>query len=348
MGVDQRVPGEKTLSDTMIVISINPATKHVRMVSIPRDLAVTVPGYGTLSKINEGYYLGGPKYAEYTVGSALGIPINYYAVLRFSAFEHLIDAVGGIDINVDQAISDPTYPAAVGNGYDPFYLTAGMHHMDGVLALKFVRERHAYTQEDELRVQHQQEVLMAIKSKLFSFNTLLHLPTIIAALRETVVTNLPENMLPVVAMRILQDHNLEHVYFNEQNNMVYQCVGNDQGADLCPTSAFWSTIHTRFADPRLAADHASVWVENGTAIDGQAAATATMLTTCHFVVAGYGGADNNHHAHSEIIVNTARPAAPYTTTVLRQMFSARLTSENLPAIHAQIIVLLGGDVAQVQ
>ena len=111
MGVDQRVPGEKTLSDTMIVISINPTTKHVRMVSIPRDLAVTVPGYGTLSKINEGYYLGGPKYAEYTVESALGIPISYYAVLRFSAFEHLIDAVGGITINVDLPISDPTYPA---------------------------------------------------------------------------------------------------------------------------------------------------------------------------------------------------------------------------------------------
>jgi LCP family protein required for cell wall assembly len=320
------------------------------MVSIPRDLAVTVPGYGTLSKINEGYYLGGPAYAEYTVESALGIPINYYAVLRFQAFEHLIDAVGGIDIKVDQAISDPTYPADVGSGYDPFYLSAGMHHMDGALALKFVRERHAYASEggDELRVQHQQEVLMAIKSKLLSFNSVLHMPTILGALRQTVVTNLPENMLSVVALRILQDRNLQHVYFNEQNNMVYQCEGNDLGADLCPTPAFWSSIHTLFADPQLAAEHASLWVENGTSIDGEAAAVAGMLATCHFSVAGYGDADNDQHAHSEIIVNTAQPAAPYTTTLLRQMFGARLSSARLPAIHAQIVVLLGADVAQIQ
>jgi LCP family protein required for cell wall assembly len=350
MGIDQRVPGEKTLSDTMIVLSIDPATQQVRMVSIPRDLAVTVPGYGTLSKINEGYYLGGPTYAEYTVESALGIPINYYAVLHFQAFEHLIDAVGGIDIKVDQAISDPTYPADVGSGYDPFYLSAGMHHMDGALALKFVRERHAYTSEggDELRVQHQQEVLMAIKGKLLSFNSVLHMPTILEALRQTVVTNLPENMLSVVALRILQDRNLQHVYFNEQNNMVYQCEGNDLGADLCPTPAFWSSIHALFTDPRLAAEHASLWVENGTSIDGEAAAVAGTLATCHFTVAGYGDADNSQHAHSEIIVNTAQPAAPYTTTLLRQMFGAHLSSARLPAIHAQIVVLLGADVAQIQ
>lgn len=350
MGVDQRVPGEKTLSDTMIVISIKPTGQHVQMISIPRDLAVTVPGYGTLSKINEGYFLGGPTYAEYTVESALGIPINYYAVLHFQAFEHLIDAVGGIDIKVDQTITDPTFPAAVGNGYDPFYLSAGTHHMNGALALKFVRERHAYANEggDELRVQHQQEVLMAIKAKLLSVTSVLHLPTIVAALRQAIDTNLPENMLPVVALRILQDRNLQHVYFNEQNNMVYQCVGNDQGADLCPTPAFWSTIHPLFTDPQLAAEHASIWVENGTAIDGEAAAVAGMLTTCHFTVTGYGDANNDQHAHTEIIVNTAQPTAPYTTTLLRQMFDAGLSNAALPAIHAQIVVLLGADVAQIQ
>jgi hypothetical protein len=65
-------------------------------------------------------------------------------------------------------------------------------------------------------------------------------------------------------------------------------------------------------------------------------------------VAGYSQATSDTNGHTTIIVNTAAPAAPYTTRLLRQMFGARLLSEHLPALHAQVVVLLGDDVAQIQ
>lgn len=348
MGVDQRVPGERTHSDTMIVITVDPVHRHVRLVSIPRDLAVDVPGYSALGKINEGYYLGGPRYSSYVVEHALGIPINYYMVLKFSSFVRLIDALGGANVTVDQAINDPTYPALVGNGYDPFVLSAGPHHMDGATALRYVRERHAFTNQDETRVQHQQQVIAAIKSQLFSLHTLFHLPSIVEALRATVNTDLPDNLLPVMGLQILRERNIEHIYFNDTNHMVYQCVGYDQGADLCPYPAFWTAIKTLFADPKLAAEAATVWVQNGSSIFAKEKQVAATLTTCHFTVVGSGPADSNNHAHTAVIINSARTPAPYTTRLLRQMFGARLLTRNMPAIPAQIVLLLGNDAPHYQ
>src|SRR5262249_39567083 len=108
MGVDQRTPDESTRSDVMMVISIDPGSNQVRMVSVPRDLAVDVPGYGQVSKINAGFQMGSPsisggaQYAAFTVEHSLGIPINYWAVLNFNTFTRLINALGGVNINVDQ------------------------------------------------------------------------------------------------------------------------------------------------------------------------------------------------------------------------------------------------------
>ena len=121
LGEDQRYPGERTHSDTIIVMTVDPSKGKVRLVSIPRDLAASVPDYGEMSKINEGNYLGGPPYEAYTIEHALGIPISYYIVLRFQTFKTVIDALGGVNINVDQKIDDPTYPALQGNGYAPLH-----------------------------------------------------------------------------------------------------------------------------------------------------------------------------------------------------------------------------------
>jgi len=348
LGVDQRVPGEQTHSDTIIVLTLDPAHNTVRMVSIPRDLAVSVPGYGEMSKINEGNYLGGPSYEAYTIEHALGIPISYYIMLRFSSFQHLIDVLGGVTINVDQNINDPTYPALVGNGYDPLVLHAGTQHMDGATALKYMRERHAYTTQDEARVQHQQQLVTAMKSQLISVHTLFHLPSILSALRDAFDTNMPENLLPVVAMEMVKNRDMQHIFFNDQNGMTVECIGGDLGADLCPTPSFWPHIHSLFSDPKLAAEHASVWVENGTALNGEAEAVATTLRTCQINVVGTGPADTANHAHTAVIVNSAQPSAPYTARLLRQMFGARLITENLPTVSAQVVLLLGNDVPQVQ
>jgi hypothetical protein len=199
-----------------------------------------------------------------------------------------------------------------------------------------------------MRVQNQQQVIAAIKSQMLSLHTLFHLPSIMEALRATINTNLPNNMLPVVALQMMHDRSIEHVYFNENNHMVYQCQGYDLGADLCPNPIFWTTIKSLFADPKLAAEGATVWVQNGSSIFAKEKQVAATLTTCHFAVVGSGPADSKTHAHTAVIVNSAKPPAPYTTSILRQMFGARLLTRSMPGIPAQIILLLGNDAPQYQ
>jgi polyisoprenyl-teichoic acid--peptidoglycan teichoic acid transferase len=348
LGEDQRFPGQKTHSDTIIVMSIDPSSGRVRLVSIPRDLAVSVPGYGEMSKINEGDYLGGPRYEAYTVEHALGIPINYYIVLRFQTFKQVIDAMGGVNINVDQAINDPTYPALQGNGFAPLVLQPGMQHMDGATALAYMRERHAYTGQDEVRVQHQQQLIAAMKSQALSFDTIFRLPSIYAAMRQAFQTNLPSNMLPVVFLDMIKNGTMEHIFFSDTNGMVTNCLGYDNGADLCPTAAFYPSIDNLFQNPLVANENATVFVQNGSYLTGEAAAVAKTLTTAHFNVVGSGNADTSDHAHSAVIVNSAQPAAPYTTRLLQQMFQSVVLTRSMPDIQARIVLLIGNDVPQVQ
>jgi LCP family protein required for cell wall assembly len=171
MGMDQR-PGEfgtAYRTDTMILISLDPKTNRVGMLSIPRDLFVDIPGYG-LQRVNTAYGLGelagpggGPQLAMQTVQYNFGIRVNEYVVVNFESFMKVIDLVGGINVYVDQAIYDPEYPD-MNYGYDPFYIEAGWHQMDGATALKYARSRHSTDDID--RGRRQQQVLYAIRDKV--------------------------------------------------------------------------------------------------------------------------------------------------------------------------------------
>lgn len=160
------------LTDSMIVFSIDYKTNKVAMISVPRDLWVPIPGFGS-GKINSAFADGeanknttggGGALASKTVENILGIPIHYYVDLDFEGFKKLIDTVGGIDINVDKAIYDPYYPATDMIHYDPFSISVGMHHMDGALALKYARSRE--TTSDFDRSRRQQQVMTAAKEKV--------------------------------------------------------------------------------------------------------------------------------------------------------------------------------------
>lgn len=173
MGIDRR-PGERGLSyrtDTMLILSLDPRSGEAGMLSIPRDLWVSVPGYGE-RRVNEPMVLGelrqagyGPRLAMETVQYNLGIRVNHYIVVDFNAFVTIVDAIGGIEIDIDYNINDPLYPN-MSYGYDPFYLRAGHHLLDGVTALKFARTRHG--DSDIRRNERQQQVIMAIMNKATS------------------------------------------------------------------------------------------------------------------------------------------------------------------------------------
>ncbi len=170
MGIDRR-PGEAFISrtDSMMIVSIDPVGKRVSILSVPRDLYVVIPGRGR-DRINTAFVYGaagnnpagGAALSMQTVEYNLGVPINHYVLVDFSAVIQGVDSLGGIDVNVPFTINDPTFPDMY-YGYDPLYIPAGLQHMDGTLALKYARTRHVDT--DFGRAQRQQQVILAARDK---------------------------------------------------------------------------------------------------------------------------------------------------------------------------------------
>ncbi len=200
LGLDQR-PGEvqsDSRTDVMIVLSIDPSTHSAGMLSLPRDLFVPIPGQSDLQRVNSAFELGelkepgsGPQLAMQTVQYNLGIRIDHYVVFNFQAVTALIDAVGGVDIDVPQAINDPQFPD-MNYGFDPLYIPAGHIHMDGTKALKYARTRHG--DSDFERTHRQQQVILAVRDKVTKLNMLPQLvqqaPQLWSQLQGSVLTNL--------------------------------------------------------------------------------------------------------------------------------------------------------------
>ena len=171
LGVDKA----NKLSDTIMLASIDTNAKPAKLalISIPRDLYVNIPGYYQ-TRINSAYTLGeqnhypggGAALSEATIKQNIGTSINYYMALNFNGFKQLVDAVGGVDVNVKQTLDDPTYPNSNYSGFDPFHLSAGPHHLDGATALKYVRCRKGTCGNDYGRAARQQEVVLAVKDKV--------------------------------------------------------------------------------------------------------------------------------------------------------------------------------------
>lgn len=170
MGIDRR-PGEAFVSrtDSIMIISLDPKSDSISILSVPRDLYVLIPGHGR-DRINTAFVygsagdnpVGGAALSMQTVEYNLGVPINHYILVDFSAVVNGINTLGGIDVFVPVDINDPTYPD-MNYGFDPLYIPAGMQHLDGALALKYARTRHQ--DNDFGRAQRQQQVLLAARDK---------------------------------------------------------------------------------------------------------------------------------------------------------------------------------------
>ncbi len=203
LGIDQRAGMTgPARTDTMLLFTLDRQAHTAGMLSINRDLWVKIPGGQREGKINTAHFLGelervpggGPALAMETVQATFDIPVQYYIRLNFSAFEQLIDLIGGIDLNVEQTIDDPDYPDA-GFGYDPFHIDAGWHHLDGRTALKYARTR-ATAGSDLDRVKRQQQVILAVRDKLVKEKRLPQLLTQLGSLLSIYSGSIQTNLTP--------------------------------------------------------------------------------------------------------------------------------------------------------
>lgn len=247
VGLDRR-PGETGLAyrtDTMMLVSIDPATKSLGILSIPRDLYVAIPGYSEPQRVNTPMVLGelqrpgyGPELMKQTVQYNLGMRVHDYVAIDFNTFITIVDAIGGIDINVPYAISDTSYPD-MNYGYDPFYIKAGQQHLDGKTALKYARTRHG--DSDFARADRQQAVLYAIRDRVLSLNMMPQLiaqsPTIWNAISSGVSTGLTfDQMIQLVwYLKDVDKANIKTGVIDNTYTMPYMTAGG--AAVLVPDRA---------------------------------------------------------------------------------------------------------------
>jgi LCP family protein required for cell wall assembly len=184
----RRTMGLRGRTDTMILARMDPASHEARLLSIPRDTRVSLPGYGHV-KINAANPYGGPDLAVQTVSDFLGINVDRYMVVNTRGVIQIVDALGGVDMFVPK---DLNYDDNAGKLH--IHLTKGMNHLDGQLAHDYLRFRH-----DDLgdigRVQRQQAFMQAVMKQYFTPLNLLKTPLLLAAARENMVTNLTQEEL---------------------------------------------------------------------------------------------------------------------------------------------------------
>jgi LCP family protein required for cell wall assembly len=189
------------LTDTMVVMSYDVKSKQVSMISIPRDLVVSIPnqGYRKINSVlsvgrDQKYVGGGEALTVKVVSDLLNLNIQYYVRVDFSGFEKVIDLVGGVDITVDQTFADYSYPTS-NYGYQTIRFTKGPMHMNGATALKYARSRHGNNGEgsDFARSKRQQKIINGLKEKILSLGTLSN-PKKITEIMDTLGSHSQTNM----------------------------------------------------------------------------------------------------------------------------------------------------------
>nr|WP_255298541.1 LCP family protein [Brevibacillus dissolubilis] len=187
MGVDSRElrPDELPRSDSMMLVSIDPTTKTYNLFSILRDTYVRIPDHGR-ARINTALSQGGPELAMQTVSNFTGLTVSNYVVTDFEGFKSLIDAVGGVEIDVEK---DMEYRDPTDKGMYDIDLKKGLQHLDGNQSLQYVRFRHD-AMSDYTRTERQRKLLLALSDQMKSGMTLIQLPSILESVQPYIQTNL--------------------------------------------------------------------------------------------------------------------------------------------------------------
>jgi LCP family protein required for cell wall assembly len=367
MGIDRRAGEEERgyRTDTMLLVSIDPATHSAAMLSIPRDLWVTIPGFDE-NTINTANWLGdsydypggGPALAVKTVEYNLGVNIDYYVRLDFTAFEAMIDAIGGVDVVNQTDIEDDEYPNG-SYGYEPFYLAAGPQHLNGHDALRYARTRHNSTDID--RARRQQEVVMAVRDRVLNLGMLPSLivqaPGLYQKLNDSIWTNLTLDQMVSLAL-LAQDIPRENI---KSGVIDYRYVLEGQtetGKDvlipqrdkirqlrdeLFNSGSVTAPVSPEEEQALIAQEGARVEVLNGAGVEGLACQTANWLTGQGLTIGAddCDTADRSDYTSSVIVAYNAKP---YTVAWLKRMFNVTTVISSAEADpNYDIKVIVGGD-----
>jgi LCP family protein required for cell wall assembly len=366
MGIDQRCDeAGPAHTDTMMVLTIDPVGLSAAMLSLPRDLWVEIPNFG-VDRINQANYYGeiyeypggGQALAVQTVEALLGVPIDYYVAVNFDAFVEVVDLIGGIDIDVPEAIDDPNYPDQC-YGYDPFSIAAGEQHLDGEAALKYARTRATFGGDVD-RAGRQQAVILAVRQKIFDLNSIPQLIAQAPQLWQTSQENVRTNMTLDEAIQLallVQDIPRESIRTAVLDfNYVYNETTPDGRQVLVPVRENIRQLRDQlFAPPAIptpvienlpalmAAENARVAVYNGTAEFGLAGLTQEYLESFGINVSEVGNADASTYLTSQVITYGSYPNTSRYLMQLMHVPPLNVSSGTNPDGDYDILIIIGND-----
>jgi LCP family protein required for cell wall assembly len=284
----------ETDTDTLMLVHVPASHRYVQVVSLPRDSWVNIPGHG-MNKINAALALGGPQLMVQTIEQATGLTVNDYIEVNFLGFVKVIDALGGVNICLPYAVDDP---------YSGLHMSAGPHHVDGITALEFARDRHSFPTSDLARIQDQQQLISTALSEGISSGMLanpLRLERFLSAASAAIRVDQGFNVVRLAdEMRGLSPSDVTFTTVPLSNLNYTTPTG--ESAVLWSTSAAAALFNglktdqppanqapaghgrTKPAGHGLKPSQVSVDVYNGTLIGGLSAGTGTQLAALGFRV----------------------------------------------------------------
>lgn len=274
LGMDRLSGQSVARTDVIVIVSLFPEGPSVSLLSVPRDYYAWIPGWG-LDKINTaysragkiGYPGGGPALVKATIAYNFGIQIHYYAMVDFTSYRNIVDAVDGVDVVVECPFHD-TYPDPESpTGQTDIDLEPGIHHLDGKFALWYVRSR--WNTSDFDRHRRQQQVLLAVWQQAKSAGMLLRIPELWQVYQEYVETDLGLTellYLGTIALRL--DERDVHSYFIRGSQLITPWTAPNGGYVLVPdleaVHAFVQRAMQPLTDSRMPRQAHRVVLANGT------------------------------------------------------------------------------------
>jgi len=367
MGLDYRdwQSGDTPHSDTMILLSIDPVTNTASMLSVPRDLWVSIPGFD-YGRINEAYFNGaafnlpggGPELARQTVEQFIGVPVQYYAVIEFNAFIKFIDELGGVQIRPDQ----PVTIEKLGGGQRQVLEAGKSYTLDGELALAYARERK--TQGGDIdRARRQQEVILSIRNRILKFQNLPELiakaPALYQDLSSGIYTNLNLQQAIQLGMLGLQldtsqikkgiiDYNMVIPTKSPEGEAILKPIPDKIRVlrdELFATAGSKSPLATPAVGSTLVRDEAArvvIWDGTGAGLGERTAEYLRGQGINVIQVADAGG----YNPGTKIEIFNGKPNTVAYLAQLMGVASANIWNTYDPAAGLDVRVTIGGDWAQ--
>ena len=353
IGLDSTVNLRGQNSDVIIVVSINKSTHQVSMLSIPRDLWVYIPTYGW-SRINtahrRGYSLGypgeGPALLQRTIELNLGIPIQHWARVDFEGFKRVIDELGGVTLTVACPVN-LRYKPPTSTEEEEMILEPGVHHMDGDLALRYVRTRRGGSDFD--RARRQQQFLKAMWSQFKSPSLILKIPGLYAALKDSLKTDLAlGDLISLARVGIDIAPQRVHSYYIGANETTDWTTPQGWEVLLQQPDRVQQVV-TRLASPpavtedQVASEAAEIDLRNGTTRPNLAQFAADQMQWHGLKTSVGGAADRTDYKETRIIVYNDKPKAVQLLAQVLKVKAANIIYQPGAGQGADIQVILGAD-----